>query len=380
MYIDDKFESISKYVMEFSLNRSHNTKEVEILRKKFYSRYGEYFKSENFEAKLNNLKDYLTGRWNKKMRGASRYEKVSDAINIYKSALSDFEKAYQINQLMSTNKLFEYIEPFVVVLFHNKFIKDAIMTYEFMKKYDDKLDLIRTDYKYFENYKACLQSYAFAKYVIESYLQYDGNELNGFLRHFGIRKDDFDFCVDVILEVDGELYNKYVIKTNNNYKNLLNSYINSFKEIEKGIKTGYLSDGTIFSLVEFWKIVPLKDNSTCNEILTVFKKDNLSLIIPAPGNFIRRIDKFLGVYLPDIRITVFDYLMKNRITNYSNVKLNDEFCHGNCVIDGVNVDSRANDIIIQYMLDNKLPMIRGVYREIMLLYVNGKLDNKQLVK
>lgn len=375
MYIDNEFKRLSKYIMDFSYNNPNEVEKIEILRKKFIKKYYNEIHSLDYQLMIKSLKDYLNGNWDVEYKGVSKYSRINDVISIYKSNISDYEKIYQISLLMTPNKLLNYVINIIVVGLNNSFIKDIVSLYYFMVKYEKDLSLIKTDYKYFEIYNGYKNNYSYAKFVIEMYIKSDSYKYDEFLEIIGIDDDIFKYCVNTVLELDNNLYQEYLVKKKQNNLCIINDIINRFEDIAFGINNGYFKDGVCFSLLEFFKRVPLKEEEGSKKLFTIFREYNKKLVPPPIYNFMKRVSYFVLAFMPEHYNTIVGFMLHNpNINNYSVKYPSDDFLSITHIIDDKEISDEIKNNVINYMRENDLPMIRGIYIEILNMHVKNGFD------
>ena len=159
--------------------------------------------------------------------------------------------------------------------------------YNYYLKYEQS-GLINTINDYFD-YKDYYKCYNYSKFVIEKYINDKSSyKFSDFLFELGIDNNTFDYCVNVIEELDVGLYNKYLNKKKNSVKEYQDYIYYNISNIINGIKTGKLFDGTKFNKKKFWELVPFKDCENFDRLLrnyvqSEFKSDYLTLLFYISG-------------------------------------------------------------------------------------------------
>ena len=198
--------------------------------------------------------------------------------------------------------------------------------------------------------------------------------MDEFLDFLGIDYNLFDYCVFVVGELDKDLYDKYYVKRQSDKQKCFDNIIGSFREIIDGINSGKLSNDADFTILEFWKLLPMIDGKYSKRLFSDFRRYNSKLKTAAEVNFIRRIEQFIITFFPNEFKIILKYLNDNNISNYSAREINESFLEMNYSINGRFITPKIHDLIIKYIDMNNLPLIRDVYIEVFKLYLDGKID------
>ena len=215
--------------------------------------------------------------------------------------------------------------------------------------------------KYYQNNKGYFDNYEYAKFVIESFINSNiSYNMEKFLEQLGITEDQFKYCVSAIKELDPMLYLDYQDKINNNKvsEDIRNSYI--IKDLIEGIKTGILPDCTPFSIFEFLKRIPFK-NMACLKNLKDCMNNNLS----------REEYNIVVNYMVSNNIYKTDLFAPFNTRILYNVKT---------VVNGVEISNEDNDIILDFLRVNDIPIIKASYLSARQKYINDEIDLEKLEK
>lgn len=188
-------------------------------------------------------------------------EKAFAMCKFYKNSES-FRRSYQlISEKGQSDCMFSpYISKF-----------QEIYEFYFKCEKDGKLDLAN----YLVKNEAMLQLYPYARFVLNKYINDENScQTKEFLEELGITENEFQLCLNVIEETNLDLYKEYlkVVEQNKKTRYLINKKIT--EDISNGISTGYLEDGTKFSLLEFMRKFPFKDAPNPFEKFREFMKQN----------------------------------------------------------------------------------------------------------
>lgn len=319
------------------------------------------------------LVKYLSGEAVVDKYNKSEYDraiKLKRMIDIFDSEESDYSKLYEMNQVYGTTKSF--LRAFNGL---GKYEKDA-----FLKEYIEKWKEIYSFYHECEakgivsdvNQLMSIQnyfySYDYARFLISSYVtSNDSFNTIKFLEDFGIDQATFDFCVNVINELDPNLYALYSNKTLENRNKRIENTRNAVDNMVCGIKTGYLLDGTPFDEVEFLKLIPFSDQQTARELLNDFGAKQRS-------EFSSRIRSLLTTINPDECDTIIRYMGEHSMDSLSFRPLDmREIYNTKFIVSGREITSSDKDIILSYISENSLPMVYKSFDAVRKKYLNGEI-------
>ena len=162
------------------------------------------------------------------------------------------------------------------------------------------------------------------------------------------------------MELDVDLYNKYLDKKNeNNRKRFFNNSV-TIKNLAVGIRTGLLPNGVKFNLLEFIKRVPFKYSK----------------------NFVYAIEDFMLRNNMDEYNTIMNYIVKNKLnlaTSFAPLNLKSIY-QVKTIVNGIEITAEDNDLIIEYLKQNDIPVIAKTYILIREKYLNGQIDIEKIKK
>ena len=130
-------------------------------------------------------------------------------------------------------------------------------------------------------------------------------------------QEEFDMAVKYVKENDEFIYKQYEEKIGYIENTKYERNTKKLKEIALGIKTGYLSDGTQFDELQFWKLAPFMYSKGIVTDFKKFREKNPNIGYIGTDNFYRRIEAFgKGVIPEDIDI-VLEYMKKKKLNSYT---------------------------------------------------------------
>ena len=291
---------------------------------------------------------------------ALRLRKINKVFEIMNSDDKDYIKAEQLLSLFKSAERFRKS----YALFNKYGKKDERLSsarialdnfdslYTKFKEYEAKgiIDNVR----YVLSIQDYLQNYEYAKFAIGHYIESpESYKESEFLSELGLDIDTFNFCISTIEELDVDLYKLFLEKKeiNNKIRCVKNS--ETINNLANGINTGILSDGTQFDLLEFIKRVP-------------FKKSN---------NFTFALIDFMKRNNPDDMDTIIKYVYSNGLNKPSTFAPLDlkGIYTTKTIINGIEITNADNDIILDYLKVNNIPLIHKAYVFARTKYLNGEI-------
>lgn len=291
---------------------------------------------------------------------ALRLKKINSVFEIMNSDDKDYIKVEQLLSLFKSAERFRKS----YALFNKYGKKDERLSsarialdnfnslYTKFKEYEAKgiIDNVR----YVLSIQDYLQNYEYAKFAIGHYIESpESYKESEFLSELGLDIDTFNFCISTIEELDVDLYKLFLEKKeiNNKIRCVKNS--ETITNLANGINTGILSDGTQFDLLEFIKRVP-------------FKKSN---------NFTFTLIDFMKRNNPDDMDTIIKYVYSNGLNKPSTFAPLDlkGIYTTKTIINGIEITNADNDIILDYLKVNNIPLIHKAYVFARTKYLNGEI-------
>ena len=125
-----------------------------------------------------------------------------------------------------------------------------------------------------------------------------------------------------------------------------NKIVLTIKELAKGIKTGFLNDEISFNILEFIKRVPFKTSK----------------------DFVNTISSFMRRNCMEEYDTIMLYIYKNRLhlpSTFSEISIQNLY---------KTKYKKDIDIILNYMIENNIPLMAKSYLIVKEMYLNSELD------
>lgn len=324
------------------------------------------------------LVKYLSGEAVIDKYNKSEYEraiKLKRMIDIFESEESDYSKLYEMNRVYGTTLTFLRAFNGLGKYEDDAFLKDYIEKwkeiYSFYHDYEEKGIVSEANrLMSIQNY---FYSYDYAKFLISSYItSNDSFNTTKFLEDFGIDQLTFDFCVNVINELDPNLYALYSNKVSENRSIRMDNVKSAIANMACGIKTGCLLDGTPFDELEFLKLVPFSDQQTAKELLNDFGAKQRS-------EFSSRIRSLLTTVNPDECDTIIRYMADHSIDSASFRPLNmREVYDTRFIVSGREITDSDKDIILSYISENSLPFVYKSFDVVKAKYANGEISKEDV--
>ena len=324
---------------------------------------------------------------------AKKVKNLENIIDILNSNLDDVQKAYEIFKIygvLNSAKKFKMAYSVIYKLGSNdvRFI-NTIGYYPNICEILDKYDANGYFKVAYERNKLApyYEYYDYAKEIVVDFIRSaNSHDLSFFLEEEGINKETFDFCVKTIDKLDIDLAKQYENKKNSNSYSRFCNAVSGCLDIVQGIKTGKFMDGTEFDILEFWKRVPFKENSTSKEGFKSYTEINPEILFAT--SFFRRMDSFTKVIMPACNPIIMDFFKENNITATTFFKeLDVREKYGNRTRKFFKYETDANgnripvyetfvsvDDILKYMRMNKLPFIYEIF-----YIVEEKIKNGEII-
>ena len=281
---------------------------------------------------------------------AKDYTKVEQLLSLFKSA-EEFRKSYAL--FNKYGKKDERLSSARIAL------DNFDLLYAKFKEYEAKgiIDNVR----YVLSIQNYLQNYEYAKFAIGHYIESsESYKESEFLSELGLDKEIFNFCVSTIEELDVNLYKQFLEKKEINKKIRCVKNAETITNLANGINTGILSDGTQFDLLEFIKRIPFKRSNNFTFALIDFMKRNN----------------------PDDMNTIIKYIYSNGLNTPSAFAPLEfkEIYTTKTIINGVEITNADNNIIIDYLRVNNIPLIHKTYVLARTKYLNGEITAEMVQK
>lgn len=291
---------------------------------------------------------------------ALRLNKINLVFEIISSDDKDYNKVEQLLPLFKSSE--EFRKSYALFNKYGKkderlnSAREALNNFDLLyakfKEYETKgiVDNVR----YVLSIQDYLQNYQYAKFAVRHYI--DSSESykeSEFLTELGLDKDTFNFYIQAIEELDVDLYRQFLEKKELNNKIRCVKNAETITNLANGINTGILSDGTQFDLLEFTKRIP-------------FKKSN---------NFVSTLIDFMKRNNPQDMDTIVKYIYSNGLNTpvaFSPLDMKSIY-QTKTTINGVEITNADNDIIIDYLRVNNIPLIHKTYVLARAKYLSGEI-------
>lgn len=383
-YIESNFYTEESFIKEQGITSLVFKDYLMLIRKTCPELYCKYLKKKEFSP----YKLYKCGEdeFNK------RIDLLLNVIKIYESEeISEIDKAYQMYKLC--NKASEFDKKFRLVVLNGKNDPRLNGIYEYISKISIKLNEYKNlgyeiDFAEIRKLERKMEeSYEKARMVIFNYIESEYFVEEQILEDIGVVSYEFEKYVELVKSVAPRLYLQYQEKHQKNVELRYNSAINSFVEIAEAIENGYFSDGTKFSLLEFWARVPFKENYKNYDL--EFKKIDPDL--PKFGfEFINRVFPFISTVLTQKQSSIIiKFLIDNKIKFVSNTMTNIEakirygslnkivkrYINENNEEVLISFDFTEEDFqnIIDYMKLRRMPLVHEIFDCVLSEYVKGNI-------
>jgi len=302
--------------------------------------------------------------------------KLDKMIAIYYSDLTSLEKYLIFKESFNSSSAFineykmlkENDECLTIVDYLRNYVR---VIGEFALEMENTITLEKE--KEYKRYKlnGFIDDYKYASLFITLFINYqDSPYLKDFLDNVGLHENDFNRFVDIIYELDEELFDKYLEKCEESKK------IRQIETLEKldNIHNILLNENE-FDQVEFYKNLPFVDLRSANEIALDFdmkKKPDIN------QSFRELLNK---VYKEESQ-SMITFINKNNLLPRIPIKISeDEIMKTNYIINDIQLTNEDKEEIINYMKNENIPFITGAFKAVRDKYLKEVLNKeKKLIK
>lgn len=371
-------------LLEYVEEHPDDKEEMLKRRRNLLRKYNEYYEDNSIKNKQQFIIVFMEEKINsgdEVNEKSNTYAKMAYLIKFFRENKNDEERYFKVSSLYKTpEKLWNAYHKFVIPLINDKKIIEIHNIYKFYKNIEDKKEILTERdknqelIKYFEEVKEYIKYYDYAKFIINKYIEDESNYMfDNFLESVGINRTIFNYCTKVVEELDVDLYKKYEIV---HKENIIRKYIEYKENLENiiiGIKTGKLIDGKNFDLVSFWKNIPFTDSKVAVEEFKDFKTIEEDLELRAPG-YLQKIRNFVKITIPAGLPTLNQFIFENKISvNIRKVDL-EKLNSYRSIVNGKEITKDDNNKIINYMINNNIPLIESAYVAVRNKYLNNELN------
>ena len=301
--------------------------------------------------------------------------KLDKMIAVYYSKLNDLEKYLVFKELFNSRDSFlnDYRilkgDQTSIVEYFNNYVK---VISEFVKNMENNLSSEKE--KEYKRYKenGYIDDYNYASGYVNLYINYkESPYLYKFLKTVGLLESDFKRFVNIVYELDEDLYKKYTEKEINNKNSRLCDVITKMDNFY-GM---YMNKDEEFNRVEFYRNLPFIDMESSNEIVSDFKLKKLS-------NVDQRLKALIEHFYPEEVRNMTKFIYDNNLITKEFKKITEkEIENTNYIINDVVLTKDMKDEIIDYMKENDIPFLVVAFNAVRDKYLNEGLNKgKKLIK
>ena len=279
-----------------------------------------------------------------------------DVIEIFYSDINDYSKFEQMKMVYQTKKLFnDSYEKFLIPFMDDPIIQEINKVFFW---YSKCVSLgIDKEVNYINGLKQDNEDFKYAKVILMEYLRSKTPvDLKSFFLSEGYDEEFLKYSLELANTFDVDLY-KTVLDVEQEKKLIFiqesyDKYSENMNNIFTGIRTGYNRDNTRFDMVDFWCNIPFKGN-----------RNSYSTMI-----------EFIATYYPDKVAKMMQFLTKNKVTPdqfEGEFDPNSLYSNNYLVFIGKRqITDEDNDIMLEFMRLNNIPMLRRAYNDIRKKYVS----------
>lgn len=294
-----------------------------------------------------------------------KLENLKHIIIILESDMKNYDKILEMSRIYSTPERFRS----TYQLIYNHGQEDPMFK-EYIGKFIDVYNFylscsnngLLDNVKYIQSIEGYLSDYSQAEVVIRKYIEdIESYKTSEFILSLGINEDLLKRYVRTVENVNPVLYQEYLDKFEENKKIRFFANKKTITDLSVAIKAGILENGEEFNLLEFLKRIPFLRNKNFSEKLIEFMKRN---------NTIEEYN------------IILKYMAQNKLfdKNLPNTLNVERLYKEKTIVNGREITKEDNDIILEYMKDNRYPMIRKVYILVRKEYLSGRIIVKEKSK
>ena len=291
--------------------------------------------------------------------------KIEALSKIYKShdqlvaAFEDLEELKEIPEFAPLYEKYKQISTFYRVCEENGLIEVA----------KDLIHLEEANY---------FDDYGYARQFIEDYINYnDSPYTSDFLKESGLTEMTFNRFIEIISELDSDLYDKFVEKEQFNKGLRILEVTGRMNNIKTGVKTGKLPNGEEFDRLAFYANFPFYKEEYTREILKDFNARNA-------GYIDQRFKALMQQMVPESTYDILKYVFDNKLLSSTSTPINEKVINNTRnIINGREITDEEKAKMIEYMNDNRISWLTIGFQEVRDRYLAGTLDlesGKKLVK
>lgn len=227
------------------------------------------------------------------------------------------------------------------------------------------------EYKRYNN-NGFIDDYKYAYGFIMLYINYqDSPYLQDYLNSVGLSENDFNRFVNIIYELNDDLYEKYLEKSKENKKSRICEVISKMDNIHTVLMN---KDGET-DRIEFYRNLPFVDMNSSNEIINDLKLKKMP-------TFDQRFKSLLELFYPEDYREMTKKLYDEQLISKDFKKISEsEIENTNYIVNDVVVTKEMKDEIVNYMKKENLPFFVLVFNSVRDKYLKeGLNEGKKLVK
>ena len=327
---------------------------------------------------------------------ANNLKKIIEIIN---SNLEDFDKAYQLYGLYKSAEQFRSSYSIIYKRGReDELFKGNIEYFDAIYKLYFKYESLgyfgaACEIKKIEKY---LIDYPKATYIIKSYIALDFNyDFLKFLIDNKITEKEFEFHLKTLEILNPELLEQYKKSCEEKKRQRYLNNIKVCEDVANGIRTGYLSDGSEFDILDYWRLMPFKNKPGITAEFLECR--NIHPNIEYSPTWINRIYNFTKLAVPEDAQIIYNYARENNLwksTQTTEIDLKQLFGNitrvkrlvtdneGNLYEIDTNLNLEDFNNIINYMKVNEVPLMLESFLLVFDRYVNGEINelNNNIIK
>lgn len=223
------------------------------------------------------------------------------------------------------------------------------------REYEKEIERILEENSYLDNY-------LYAEYVVTAFINDDRNFQKGrFYRLTKTNRKIFEYCVEVIKFLNPSLYQKYLDSLADGEERKIKNARDNINLIVEGIRTGHLSDGSLYDILDFYRFIPFRESGFD------FVHDIKEFMRTSDG-LVDGAYETITKYMKDNEITVMIFVTENYV-------LKNKHLYGGDI-----VTPKIAHNCFRYMFATGLPKVEAAFKIVLKRYLNKEIDFAELSK
>ena len=299
--------------------------------------------------------NYLAGDIKVNRDNRKQYEKaikLEQAMDVYKSDMIEVRKLYELYKLFKSSKQLEATYRIFEKYREDKLIRPYCEKVEELRDYlrnAEERDMVSTAIELVEN-EDRIDNFEFAKALAGKYIRESNDFDSDFLACNQLSRDEFEYYKDIVKEYDRFTYQLLHEKEMEHLRSRKYDTRRKIREMYDGIVNGKTREGIPFDELEFYNLLPFRDERNLVELLEDFNCKG------APTSE-ARFKRLVETVEPEKASTIYSYMIEHKIVLKSNLMMSrHDIKRENVIRDGKQITKEDKDVIIRYLETRNTPL------------------------